>query len=146
MSVWDPRNSSDHYLVLGCLRGNPLREYPEYLGRRKRLPLQPPTTPTREDGLFSSIHRSVPKSKARKARKKVWILASTWRLFNERVFTRRDLARNQTLIQRLGRAIAAKLKGGWRRRAEKAAKEVERLLGLEPALHQEAWHRMEGWY
>ena len=24
--------------------------------------------------------------------------------------------------------------------------EVEKLLGLDPPLHQEAWHQMKGWY
>ena len=47
--VWDPRNNLDHYLIFGCIRGAPLREHSVYLGRRKRLPLQPSATPTRED-------------------------------------------------------------------------------------------------
>ena len=44
VSVCDPRHNSDHYLVLGCLQSAPLRENYKYLGRRKRPPLQPPTT------------------------------------------------------------------------------------------------------
>ena len=47
VSVWDPMHNSDHYLVLGYLFSGPLREKPEYLGRRKRLLLQPLTTLTR---------------------------------------------------------------------------------------------------
>ena len=39
VSIQDPRNNSDHYMVLGCLCSAPLREHSEYLGRRKRLPL-----------------------------------------------------------------------------------------------------------
>ena len=69
VSVRYPRHNSNHYLVLGCLRSAPLRKHSEYLGRRKRLPLRPPTTPTREDGLFTALHRAVPKPKARDARK-----------------------------------------------------------------------------
>ena len=27
-----------------------------------------------------------------------------------------------------------------------SGKEVEKLLGLDPPHHREAWHRLEGWY
>ena len=47
VAVRDPQHNSDHYLFLGCLRSAPLREHTEHLGRRMRLPLWPPTTPTR---------------------------------------------------------------------------------------------------
>ena len=33
-----------------------------------------------------------------------------------------------------------------RRRADKAVAEVEALLGSDPPLIQEAWHRIQGWY
>ena len=39
VSVRDPRNESDHYMVLGCLRSPPLKEQIKYLRGRKRLPL-----------------------------------------------------------------------------------------------------------
>ena len=29
---------------------------------------------------------------------------------------------------------------------EEVREEIERLLGADPLLHKEAWHRMEGWY
>ena len=29
---------------------------------------------------------------------------------------------------------------------EEAGEEIERLLGVDPPLHKEAWHRMKGWY
>ena len=38
------------------------------------------------------------------------------------------------------------LKGDSRRWEEEAGVEVEKLLGLDPPLHQEAWHQMKGWY
>ena len=77
LSVRDPRHNSDHYLVLGCLCSAPLREHSEYLGRRKRLPLRPPATPTRYHKLFVNLWRSVLKPKYRDARKKAWILETT---------------------------------------------------------------------
>ena len=70
VTVWDPRHKSDHYLVLGCLPSAPLMEYSKYLGRRKRLPIRPLATLTREDGLFAALRRSVPKPKSRESRKK----------------------------------------------------------------------------
>ena len=54
VSVQDPRNNSDHYMVLGCLHRSPLREYDRYIGWQKRLPLLPPT----------ALRRAVPKTRA----------------------------------------------------------------------------------
>ena len=65
VSAQDPRHNSYHYLVLGCLRSAPLRRHSEYLGRRKRIPLQPLTTQTREDGIFAYLQSSVTNPKAR---------------------------------------------------------------------------------
>ena len=123
-----------------------MREHSEYLGRRKLLPLRPQTTPTWEDRLFAALWRYIPKPKAREAHKNAWILETTWRLVDKIVSARRYPAKDQTLIRMLGRAIAAILKGGWRRQAEEAGKEVERMLGSDPPLHWEAWHWMKGWY
>ena len=68
VSVRDPRHNTDHYMVLGCLRCAPEREHAKYLTRRKKLPLQPPTEPTREDGIFAALRRAVPKPHARERR------------------------------------------------------------------------------
>ena len=73
-------------------------------------------------------------------------IVTTWRIIDKRVSAFRDPAKDQSLIQRLGRAIAARLKGDRRRREEEAGAEVETLLESEPTLHQEAWHRLKGWY
>ena len=74
VSVREPRHNLDHYLVVGCLRIAPLMEHSEYLWRRKRLPLQPLTTLTREYVLFAALRRAFPNPKARDARKNAWIL------------------------------------------------------------------------
>ena len=142
----DPRYNLDHYLVLGCLRSALLRKYSKYLRRIKQSPLQPLTTPTREDVLFVALQRAVLKPKSQYARKKMWILETTWIIFNERVSAIQDPARDQSLILRLGRAIAASLKGYRRRQAEEAGKDVETLLGSYPPILWEAWHQMKGWY
>ena len=125
-------------MVLGCLRIAPLREHSRYLGGSKRLPLRPPTAPTREEGIFAALRRAIPNPQARDARKNVWISEATWRLVDERVSARRDPAKDQYLIRRLGRAITAILMGDMRRRAEEEGVEVETLLGLYPPLHREA--------
>ena len=68
VSVWDPRHNSDNYMVLGCLNNASLSEHNRYLGGRKRLPLRPPTKQTREDRIFESLQRAVPKPQAREYR------------------------------------------------------------------------------
>ena len=74
MAVQDPRHNSEQYMVLGCLRSAPLKEHTKYLGRITRLPLRPPTTSMREDGLFTYLWRAISKTKAQESRKNVWIL------------------------------------------------------------------------
>ena len=69
MSVQDPRQSSDNNMILGCLHSTTLRENTKYLGRRTRIPLHPPNTPTREYGIFATLRREIPKTKAWEARK-----------------------------------------------------------------------------
>ena len=101
VAVQDPRHNSDHYLVLGCLHSAPLREQTKYLGRRTRPPLRTPSTPTREEGIFADLQRTIPKPKARDARKNAWILVDTWRIINERLSARRDPTRDQAHIRRL---------------------------------------------
>ena len=121
-------------MVLVCLPSASLAEHKRYLGGRKNWPLRLPTKPTREDEAFAALRRSVPKAKAREARRNAWILAETWRLFDERVSARRDLTKGQALKRRLGRAIKAILAEDWRRRADKAGAELEALVGANPPL------------
>ena len=132
-------------MVLGCLHSAPLREQARYLGGRKRLPLRPPTYPTREDGIFANLRRTVPKPLDREVRKNTWILAETWRLVDERVSMRWDIAKDQALIRKLDRAIKSSLREDRQGRAEEAGAEVETLMGLDPPLHREAWHLIKGW-
>ena len=46
----------------------------------------------------------------------------------------------------MGHAIKASLMTDRRRCAEEAGAEVEALVGVDPPLIQEAWHRIKGWY
>ena len=147
VSVWDPWHNTNHYMVLGCLCSAPKREHTKYLMGRKRLPLRPPSNPTREDGIFAALRRAVPKPHARERRKNGWILEDTWRLVDERVSARRKKRdHTQARIRRLSRAIAASLKGDRRRIVETAGEEVEALLGADPPMPRETWQRLKGWY
>ena len=132
VSVREPRHNSDHYMVLGYVHSASLREHARYLGGSNRLPLRPSTEPTREDRIFAALQRAVPKPQAQEAWKNSWILATTWRLVDKRVSALRYIAKYQTLIRRLGRAIKASLREDRKRRAEEAGAEVETLLGPYP--------------
>ena len=68
VSVRDPQHNSNHFIGVGCLRSAPVREHAKYLTGRKKLPLQPPTEPTREDGIFAALRKAVPKPHARERR------------------------------------------------------------------------------
>ena len=133
-------------MVLEYPHSDPLIEHTEYLGRRTRLSLRPPTTPTREDGIFVALRRAIPKPKAQETSNNAWILTEMWRILDKRVSAQQGSARDQSLIQRLGRAINASLQGGQEmvdrgsRRGDRAATRSE------PTLHKEAWHQMKGWY
>ena len=142
--VRDPWHNSDHYMVLGFLTSSPLTEHKRYLRGRKRWPLRPPTKPTRMDKTFAALRRAVPKSQPRAARQNAWISEETWRLVYERVSARWDPRKGQALKRRLGRAIKASLAADRRRRADEAGADVEALMGADPHLIQEDWHRIQG--
>ena len=61
VSVRDPRHNTDQFMVVGCLRSAPAREHARYIKGRRKMPLRPPKEPTREDGIFEALRRSVPK-------------------------------------------------------------------------------------
>ena len=138
VSVQDLRHNTNHYMVLGCLRSAPKREHAKYLTGRKKLPLWPPSNPTREDGIFAALRRAVPKPHVREKNMNECISEETWRLVNKRVSARRGL-RVQARIRRLSQAIAESLKGDRKRRLDTAGVEVETLLGADPPNPQEAW-------
>ena len=139
------RHNTNHFMVRGCLRSAPARENAKYLTGQKKLPLQPPTEPTREDGIFVALRRAVPKPHGRERRTNEWISEETWRLVDERVSMRQG-TRVKARIWRLSREIAASLKGDRKSRVEISGEEVETLLGADPPNPKEAWRRLKGWY
>ena len=132
-------------MVVGCLRSVPEREHAKYLKGQKKLPLQPPTEPTREDVIFVALRRAVPKPHAWERRTNEWISEETWRLVDERVSARRG-TRVKARIRRLIREITESLKRDRKMRVEIAGGEVETLLGADPPNPKEAWRRLKGWY
>ena len=145
VSIRDPRHNTDHVMVVGCLHSAPERKHTRYIMGRRKMPLRPPTEPTREDGIFAALRRAVPKPHARDRQKNAWISEETWRLVDERVSVRRGTGVHMS-IWRLGRAIRASLQGGSKRRVEAAGLEVETLMGEDPLNPKEAWRRLKGWY
>ena len=128
VSVRDPRHNTDHFMVVGCLRSALERKHARYIMVRRKMPLRPPTEPTREDGIFAALRRAVPKPRARDRHKNAWISEETWRLVNKRVSARRGTGVRMR-IRRLGRAIRASLQGDRKRRVDTVGQDVESLLG-----------------
>ena len=137
VAVRDPRQNSDHCMVVGQLRGGTAREHVRYIAGRRRMALLPPKEPTREDKLFGDLRRAVPKPHEREKHRNAWISDETWRLVNKRVLTRRG-KRVRARLQRLGRSVRASLKGDRRQRVEAAGKDMEALLGEDPPNAKEA--------
>ena len=77
ISVRDPRQNLDNYLILGCLQRVTLREHEKYLWGITGLPFCNPTNQTREGGIFASLLWMIGKQKSQEARKNTWILADT---------------------------------------------------------------------
>ena len=88
----------------------------------------PPPTSNHPDKLFTALRRVVLKPKTGEACKNAWILETTWILVNKRFSECRYPARDQTLIQKLGRAVAVSLKGCQRQQLEETGEEVESLI------------------
>ena len=80
VAVRDPRHNSDHYMVMGLLRGGTVQEHVRYIAGLWRIPLNPPKRPTREDSLFGDLRRAVPKPQPREQHRNAWISEETWRL------------------------------------------------------------------
>ena len=104
----DLRYNSDHYMVMGLLRGGTARAHDKYIAGRRTVPMKPLRRPTREDELFGDLRRAVLKPQPREQHRNAWISEETWRLVNERVTTRRK-SRARTGMRRLGRAIKASM-------------------------------------
>ena len=77
VAVRDPHYKSDHYMVVGLLRGGTVREHIRYIVGGRRIPLTPPKRPTREDTIFRDLRRAVPKPQPREQHRNAWISEET---------------------------------------------------------------------
>ena len=89
VSVRDTRHNTDYFMVVGCLRSAPARDHARYIKGRRKMPLRPPTEPTREDGIFKALRRAVPELHKREKHKNAWISEETWKLIDAIVSARR---------------------------------------------------------
>ena len=80
VAVQDPRHNSNHYMVVGHLRSDMAWEHARYIKGRQKIPLKPPTEPTREDELFGYLRRAVPKPHGREKHRNAWISEEMSRL------------------------------------------------------------------
>ena len=71
-------------MVVGHLRSVTAQDHARYINGRRKMPLKPPTEPTREDELFEALRRAVPKPHEREKYKNAWISEETWILVNKR--------------------------------------------------------------
>ena len=130
-------------MVVGHLRSATAQDHACYIKGRRKMPLKPPSEPTREDEIFGALRRSVPKPHKRDRHRNAWISDETWILVNKRVSSRGG-TRVKERIWRLGLAIRAILNGDRKRRVEAAGTDVEALLGRDPPNVKEACRRMKG--
>ena len=77
VSVRYPRHNSDHFMVVGHLRSATAQYHAHYIKGRRRMPLKPPSEPTKEDELFGDLRRAVPKPHERDKHKNAWIYDET---------------------------------------------------------------------
>ena len=85
VSVWYPRNNSNHYMVLGCFLSAAHQENHRYIWNLRRSPLHPPSTQIQKDPCFADLRWNIPKPTPRERQGNTWISAETWRLVGTRV-------------------------------------------------------------
>jgi exonuclease III len=107
MQLKQPRLfTSDHYLVLGELLSEPLRENRRYLGGRRRFPLHVSAPVTKVEKLFTDIQTACadPSPPVRPPRPS-WISLETWKMIDHRAERRRHPDFSATESSRLDRRI-----------------------------------------
>ena len=144
VAVWDTLHHSDHYMVLGCLRGEPVKELTGYLCKARRSPLQPLRRKlvSAPEKLFSELKTHIPKPLLRERARRAWIYDKTWAAIDARVTARQEGAHRT--VWKLSRKIHAGLKTDRKRWAGEVGRTIESLLASDPPPLREAWVRMRG--
>ena len=148
VSIRDPSLfSSDHFLVLGTISSDTLRENKAYLHGRRRFPLRPPKwgPRTETDAVFQTLVDAIPpRTLTEKRARRGWISESTWTLVDKRAAMRRAGHRDQATLRRLGRRIQRAFKVDRLQRTVDAGTAIESFLAQGKV--QEAWTRLKAWY
>ena len=121
VAVWNARNNTYHYLILGCLRGSAPAAHLRYLRRCTRLYSRPPATPDKADHMFDKLRWAIPRPPQQELPRQAWISPETWSLINTRIEARRR--RDQQSSRALIRAIKAGIQGDRHRRADEEGSE-----------------------
>ena len=138
ITVRDASHNTDHYLVLGCIRGAAPAAHFLYLGKRTSFPISPLATldPGQVIPHVCQDQESHTQAPWWEHHSQACISPETWSLIGTRIEAR--LWRDQQSFRPLTRTIKATLQGDWRRRAAKAGSEVESLLASDMPLICEA--------
>ena len=92
VAVQDPRHNLDHYMVLGCLMGEPAKDLTEYLRKARRLPLRPirRDLASASEKLFSDLNNNIPNNTLLERVRRAWISDETWADMDARVTSHRE--------------------------------------------------------
>ena len=125
VDVRDTQHHSDHYMILGYLRGDPAKDIMGYLRKARRLPLRPLRHDIASDPykLFSELNTQIPKFPLHKWLRWSWIYDKTWASIDARAIARREGA--QRTVRKLSQRIRAGLRTDQKRRAEESGSTIE---------------------
>ena len=141
-----PNHNSDHRATVATILSGESKTLRRYRRKRTRFPLRMARFGPRTEleGAFETLVEAVQPQTVRERPRASWISAATWKLVDKRTALRREDNLPQAAARVLGRAIKASLKEDRKKRAEKAATEVEGYLAAGEL--QEAWRTLKGWY
>ena len=105
VAVQDPRQNTNHYMVLGCLRSVTLREHQCYIRSRMRLPLYSPNHPSHLDTILAPLRQAMPKTLTCKHVHSSWISEETCWFISTRVSLWRSAYRCHQRVCALGRQV-----------------------------------------
>ena len=88
--VWDARHNTEHYLILGFLRGAAPAANLHYLGKHTLLPIIHLATLDKSDQMFAELRRAItsPSPTLRERHRQAWISPETWSLIDTRIEAR----------------------------------------------------------
>ena len=80
VDVRDPQQKSDHYMVLGCLWGEAVKELTDYLSKAHRSPLRiiRHDLPCASENIFSDLRTHIHKPPLCERVRRAWIYDETW--------------------------------------------------------------------